>query len=621
MTWFYADSVRGMRRTDAVIAGAFVLAAIAEAVTRYHGTIGLMWFNVAGSVWLAALALRRARPGATIIAVALGGIIGATMTHALWPHATTGAAVWILALLVACYSVGAYGSRGVAMLGVALPLVLITIVDSMSRSGWDRISGIAFVSTFIGLLPTAVGRMVRARTDRLQGLRAQQAQIVELQRVEQESALIAERLRAMEAVRPTLLEGLQVLANAAESSASPRQIETSARDLLERTRREVVAHTEPTGDVAATKVEPVDHLLAIRAAAQPWVVVAAGAIAVGLAAESAGVLHPSVPTWVCFGLSLLVGAPIAWAWRRPLMAIGAAWVAASLYSRLIASLTASLSESGLAVATAFLAAALCRRRAAVVGLGICLLGVLVGVGTSDQVGDGAFVVACWLGGLAVNEASRLVEQSRANNALLEAAGAGRATRALVAERLRIAREIHDIVGHSLTVVTLQSGAARRLESTDPAKARSVMETVANVARDGASHLTSHHDADFARLLDHVRLAGLEVVDDISDAGLLGPRDRALVFNVLQEGLTNVLRHAPGSRARVVVRRKHTSVDVVVANSGPTGRGTGPGTGRGLTGLEDRLRAHAGTLAWAAGANGGFELHATFPAETLAEVAR
>jgi len=100
--------------------------------------------------------------------------------------------------------------------------------------------------------------------------------------------------------------------------------------------------------------------------------------------------------------------------------------------------------------------------------------------------------------------------------------------------------------------------------------------------------------------------------DLSDTDLLGPDQRVLVFRVVQEALTNVLRHAPGARATVSVRRAGPSVAVEVANSAPTGRSSGPGAGSGLRGIRDRVAAAAGSVSWAPRDDGGFEVRALLP---------
>lgn len=601
------------------MAAGFVLAAVAEAVARFHASPGLLAFSGSGSLILGSLAVRRRHPLVPACAIAAGGVLGTAITAQLWPEAQDGGGVWILAMVVASYSLGAHAAGRPVVLGVLLPLVVVTGTDWTSTSGWDRASGMLFVTLFVGLLPTAIGRVVRIRHQRLDLLRDQHERIVRAQCAERESAVLAERLATTERLQPTLVAGLQELAATAESTGDPGEVESTARDLLSRTREEVVALTAPVEAAPAHEVPEADHLGALRAAAQPWAVLTAGAVAVGLSLESSQVLDPSASAWVVLPACLLVGAPLALAWWRPVPALAVAWLAAAAYSRLVVPLDGSLSESGFAMAAAFGVAALSPRRTAVLGLLVCWAGQLLGVGSGDLLGEGGVLLLCWLGGLAVNEVSRLVEQTRANNQLLASQEAASAVRAVVEERLRLAREIHDALGHSLTVVALQAGAARRIAREDPARAAQVMRTVAEAARGGVAALALDGAGldSLPDLVERVRATGVEVDVDLPTGGLPDPGQQEVAFRVVQEALTNVLRHAPGARVSVAVRSGEAGVEVVVVNSAPTGAGAGPGTGRGLAGLHERVVAVAGRVSWRAREDGGFEVRALLPARSAA----
>lgn len=607
-----------MSRADAAVAVCFVVAAFSEAVVHHHAVPGLLVFQASGALWLGSLAVRRRWPLVPLCVTAVGGVLGTTIPAVVWPHASDGGGTWIVAMMLACYSLGAHGSGRIVALGVLLPLVVVVTADATTMTGWQRVSGILFVTTFIGLLPTAVGRLVRVRHDRLRVLRDQHQLILEAQHTQQESAVLVERLQTVERLQPTLLKGLQELAASAESSGDPTEVEASARQLLSRTREEVVALTAPAEEEPVPELPPADHVRALRHAAQPWTVLAAGGLVAGLSVESSGALVLSAPGWVVLPGAFVVGAPLVFAWWRPVLAVGAAWVATAAYSRLVAPLDGSLSETAFVLAAAFAVAALARRRAAVAGLVLCWLGQLVGVGTGDPLGEGVLILMCWLGGLAVNEVSRLVEQTRVNYQLLAGQEAASAARAVVEERLRLAREIHDAIGHSLTVVALQAGAARRLAEAEPDRAREVMRTVATVARSGVAGLAlDGTTADLTALVERVRAAGLEVHTDIAPEELLDPEQRVIAFRVVQEGLTNVLRHAPGARVAVTVGRNGDRIEIAVANSAPAAAGSGPGTGRGLAGIRERVAAGAGEATWRALVDGGFEVRALLPTAPIA----
>jgi signal transduction histidine kinase len=244
---------------------------------------------------------------------------------------------------------------------------------------------------------------------------------------------------------------------------------------------------------------------------------------------------------------------------------------------------------------------------------VCWAGQLGGVGTDDPLGEAEVLLMCWIGGLAVNEVSRVVEQTRVNNELLAGQEAVTLRHAVVQERLRFARELHDAIGSSLTVIALQAGAARRLAPSAPDRARRVMRGVAAAAREGLAALDPDGtDADIAGLVDRIRATGLVVDADLADVERLGPDVGVLVHRILSEALTNVLRHAPGSRAILSVRIQKGQVEVEVTNTTGVGSGSTPGSGRGLAGIRERVAACAGEVSCAPRADGGFEVRARLP---------
>jgi len=187
--------------------------------------------------------------------------------------------------------------------------------------------------------------------------------------------------------------------------------------------------------------------------------------------------------------------------------------------------------------------------------------------------------------------------------------------ARLAERNRLARELHDSVGHALSVVTLQSaGARRRLRADDPASVEIALEAIETTAREATAELDQVLGllrespdaaaeqrrpeptlADLEFLVTATRRAGLEV--DVHTTGELHDLPRVVsreAYRIVQEGLTNALRHAAEPRARLGLDRGAERLLVTLGNPArPAGRrGVG---GRGLTGLEERARALGGTM--------------------------
>lgn len=194
------------------------------------------------------------------------------------------------------------------------------------------------------------------------------------------------------------------------------------------------------------------------------------------------------------------------------------------------------------------------------------------------------------------------------------------------ERARIAAELHDIIGHALSVMVVQAAAAQRVAGDDPAATSAAFGVIADAARQGRD--------DLGRLLDllagdPVEAPDLSLIDEVvtraARSGLAvtcrfeGDRDSIpapiahAMFRVVQEGLTNALRHAPGAAVRVLVRGDGHDVTVRVVNDRPAAPSPEiPGTGLGLQGLRERVQRLGGALVAGAAPNGGWALEARLP---------
>jgi len=198
--------------------------------------------------------------------------------------------------------------------------------------------------------------------------------------------------------------------------------------------------------------------------------------------------------------------------------------------------------------------------------------------------------------------------------------------ALRHERSRIAAELHDIVGHAISVMIIQAAAGQRLVDNDPARARAAFAAIAESARQGQDDLRRLVD-----LLDGTATGGpdLSLIEEVvtraarsgldvscrfegDQAGVPAPVAH-IAFRVVQESLTNALRHAPGAAVRVCVRGTATGLTVSVTNDPSTRAGLGfSGTGRGLTGLRERVQEQAGQLLAGPAPGGGWHVEAVLP---------
>ncbi|MFD5214335.1 sensor histidine kinase [Microbacterium sp. NPDC058345] len=230
-----------------------------------------------------------------------------------------------------------------------------------------------------------------------------------------------------------------------------------------------------------------------------------------------------------------------------------------------------------------------------------------------------FVAGTWAAGRVVRARSLSLQRV--------AAGADvQATEAAASERRRIARELHDIVAHSLSIVTLQAAAAEQFLDRDPARARTHLELTRNTAQsalDEMRHLLEvlrESDASYApqpglsalpALIADTEAAGhrceLEIDStNVSDGCALA------AYRIVQEALTNVRKHAPGADVRVAVHQGDGALTVQVDNGPATG--TPPsieGGGFGVPGMTERARVYGGTLA-AGPTPTGWSVHASLP---------
>jgi signal transduction histidine kinase len=203
------------------------------------------------------------------------------------------------------------------------------------------------------------------------------------------------------------------------------------------------------------------------------------------------------------------------------------------------------------------------------------------------------------------------------------------------ERARIARELHDVIAHSLSVMVVQAGAAEQIMGKDPHRAREAMAAVQETGRDALAemaHLVGmlREDsteiglapqpgvADLARLVDQARQDGLEVELHVDgEPRALPPGPELSVYRIVQESLTNVRKHAATSRATVRLTYSAHGIATEIHNTGPAaGTGNGlPSGGHGLIGMRERVAVYGGTLeAGACEHGGGYRVRAHIPLE-------
>jgi signal transduction histidine kinase len=269
------------------------------------------------------------------------------------------------------------------------------------------------------------------------------------------------------------------------------------------------------------------------------------------------------------------------------------------------------------------------QRRSVTSLLILLAGLQVGNGVTFNPIFLVLTIGPWALGLVVRSRRRLTEQLAARGRELEAERALFAAEAVRYERARIARELHDIVAHCVSVMVIQASAGQRLTATDPSLAAEAFDSIGEVAQQA--------EAEIGRLLelldttgqqrgaDGLRLIG-ELVTRASAAGLavscrfsgsaddLSADAADAAYRVVQESLTNALKHAPGAPVDIVIAGTSGQVEIGVRNGRPAGPPSGlegSGGGRGLAGMRERVSACGGELT-AGPAEGGWQVLARLP---------
>jgi signal transduction histidine kinase len=242
--------------------------------------------------------------------------------------------------------------------------------------------------------------------------------------------------------------------------------------------------------------------------------------------------------------------------------------------------------------------------------------------------------------------SRYAAAVEENARLLEAERDDRARRAVEDERERIARELHDIVTHHVSVIVIQAGAGLTALDRRPEGARSALEAIDRTSREALTDMRrmlgmlgdTRDEVDpgspgdiarepqpglgrLGRLIEEVRAAGLPV--ELSMEGVPRPLDAGVelaAYRIVQEALTNALKHARGARARVRLAYEPRAIDIEVTDEGGTGSrdtGEGAGGGRGLIGMRERVALYGGDFD-AAATPTGFRVHARLPIQPETE---
>jgi signal transduction histidine kinase len=252
-------------------------------------------------------------------------------------------------------------------------------------------------------------------------------------------------------------------------------------------------------------------------------------------------------------------------------------------------------------------------------------------GVGDVVFAGGLVAVAWLFGVAVHSRYGQISALESETARLQIERDEQARQAVALERARLARELHDVVAHAVSVVVVQAQAGQRLVGRDDTAARQSLEAIEETARTAL--------VEMRRLLGMLRAPedealtpqpGLDRIDELivqlRDAGLpvslqvsgepvaLAPGLDLSAYRVVQEGLTNALKHAGAATASVRIHYGPGRLELEVADDGVGGNGD-RGAGHGLIGMRERVDLYGGAFESGPRPEGGWLLCARFPLET------
>ena len=352
---------------------------------------------------------------------------------------------------------------------------------------------------------------------------------------------------------------------------------------------------------------------------------------------------PTSPLWFAVPAVAVVVLPLLCRRRFPLAAPASVWLIAAGLSfvdgRLVVfPITVYIAGYIAGMVAAFLLGNLPDGRRACLGLAVVLAAITIVVvnnpdhAAGDYALPGLFTVA-WLAGFVLRARAAHAEAAEQRATWLEQTREEDARRAIAEERARIARELHDVVAHSVSVMTVQSSAVRRLLAAEQEKERHALLTVEQTGREALAEMrrlvgvlrTDDHEAaarapqpglaDVRTLVAHAQETGLQVDLRIEGEPVRLPAGIDLTaYRLVQEGLTNTIKHASAERAEVRVRYATGQVEVEVVDDGRGANGRGNG-GHGLLGMRERVSIYGGDLDVGPRTEGGFRLRARLPVHT------
>jgi signal transduction histidine kinase len=358
-----------------------------------------------------------------------------------------------------------------------------------------------------------------------------------------------------------------------------------------------------------------------------------------LTAEILPALIGSVATVAAYTVAVLHGATVAFRRLVPVVAVGGLLGTASLYALALGLPVFMLGPAVLFVAYGFGAQLSWRHSAVLLAVTEAALVLLLRLGAGFP-GWGSvllfagLVAGSWCLGVLARRWQSLAAENARRAKELEAARHELARHAVAAERLRIARELHDVVAHNMSVIAMHAGAARLAVGSDPPSERAALDVIESSSREALGEMrrlvTVLRDeeagvatrspvpgvADLPALVAGVVAGGLTVkVRTDGDLAVVPAGVSLAGYRVIQEALTNVVRHAGRTSADVLVQAHQEDLVVRIENAAPSGSSRhepSAGGRHGAVGMRERVELYGGTLCTGPTAGGGWCVEARLP---------
>ena len=584
--------------------------------------------GVAGSAWHAWAALALAG-GVTFVPIA---------EAALGTGAVVDSPIMLLVGAVTSFLLGAWTQAR-----VALPAVLVAAVGLTVASQWRFSDEYPVADDLVFFLlvlagPAVVGASLVARTGQVRELSRLSARLATQRDDDLRAARLEEQQRIELVVHRRLVEQMGAIALRAEGArhtVDPEMRQRALEDVEATARTGLAELRKALGVLRDPVMEASPEIPESPASGDPpgradlLVAVGCGA---AMAIESLVSSAARGAAWLGVLAGFVMAAPLAFRRQAPIAVAGAVFVLAIAASSKLTPLPEMVTAVALLLVLSYAVGAHGRGWWRLLGLAVIWLGEFALVVVSPpgaREPDGLMPSLIWSGLAVAAGALTAGWSSRAERmghvvAELEH-GREVALRVAVArQRNEMARDLHDSVAHTMTVVCVRSGAARRVASSDPSAVEEALETIVATSRTGMSELRGGLDAldqppgslESDALTAMARSMGVEVEVEVdfmtSHRMAVPPPTAALLHRVLRETFVNAARHAPGARVVVRLEARDDRINLMVADNGQVGAGFDLGTGSGLTDLAAVVRAHGGRLERGSLPGGGFRVSLTLP---------